>query len=134
MNGELRQELRHLVDQAIRARTGRPVEPGAPDIGRTPHGTQSGYRRGCRCTQCRLAANDAKQAWRNAHREYYNAQNREYRRQMRAKRGEPEVHGTLASYTNHNCRCEACTEANRVAQAAKRTRYRREHRAPWVTP
>jgi hypothetical protein len=136
VNGELRQELRHRVDQATRARTGQPVDPEAPDLGRTPHGSQSGYRKGCRCLQCTLAARDAKQRWRNAHRAYYNEQNRNYRRRKRAEGAqsvpptEAKWHGTVGGYINHSCRCERCTEAQRVQQAEYRERvgdYRKRH-------
>lgn len=31
-------------------------------------------------------------------------------------------HGSVSTYTNHACRCAACTEAHRVSFAAKRKR------------
>jgi hypothetical protein len=73
-----------------------------------PHGTAAGYQRLlCSCDHCR--------AWqRNRQREITAA--------LKA-RGLPEGdprHGSKNGYGNYGCRCAACTEAGRKANAAQR--------------
>lgn len=66
----------------------------------------SGYRRGCRCSECRAA---------NAARSLH-----------RRSRGEaPEqAHGTRGGYNNYGCRCAPCTAANSAASAAYKRNLR----------
>ena len=69
------------------------------------HGTESGYvKKGCRCADCRAAANRA----RNARRKLVIAGIRDV--------GE---HGKASSYSD-GCRCAACREAHRLYHAARR--------------
>jgi len=70
------------------------------------HGTNTGYKHGCRCTACTTAATKA---------------SRESRARMRATGTMPAVaHGTENGYVNWACRCEACTAANTAAVARRR--------------
>jgi len=73
------------------------------------HGSNTRYRNGCRCADCRTAAN-------------------EHNRQARqAKQGLPDGdprHGTQNGYSHHSCRCERCLAAGRAYSRAK---YRRLH-------
>ena len=70
------------------------------------HGTPGGYKRGCRCDDCRVAAGNSVLAW-------------QHRNQ--ALRRQPPAHGTLNGYLNYRCRCQEC----RDVYAA----YQREYRA-----
>lgn len=54
----------------------------------------SGYKRGCRCRECRAA-------------------NTEKSRRRRAT-GKPKQHGSATTYSNYGCRCEPCREAWRA--------------------
>lgn len=56
---------------------------------------------------------------------------REHQREMRAKRATrtPELdqllwHGTVSTYKNHRCRCEACSEAGAEANRRRPSRAR----------
>lgn len=58
----------------------------------------NGYKRGCRCTECREA-------------------NRIRRAQQRASKNPPN-HGTESGYFNYGCRCAPCKAAGAKANAA----------------
>lgn len=60
---------------------------------RDNHGTETRYRLGCRCDECRRGQNAARAA--------------------RRKRPNVAVHGLNSSYSN-GCRCAACRDAHRV--------------------
>jgi len=67
---------------------------------RDNHGTETRWQLGCRCDECKAAANAARAA--------------------RRRHAAPAVHGTHTSYAN-GCRCDACREATNA--------YRRLYRA-----
>lgn len=81
-----------------------------------PHGSRYTYiTHGCRCDACTKANSVACREW--AHRQL--AQ----RELIDGRLVAPvwaELHGKQSTYTNHGCRCEPCTQANRDAQ----THYR----------
>jgi excisionase family DNA binding protein len=69
------------------------VEPA----GRLTHGGRYAYEVGCRCEACRTAWND------------YHRAAREQRAANLVERGSDGLqHGTVSTYKNHRCRCEAC--------------------------
>lgn len=98
-----------------------------------PHGTENGYNRGCRCSECTKAQTLA----RKGRRQRQAAREREKNilrhthhaivdRIQRIPNREVEdglQHGTDSTYSNHGCRCAECKEARRVYQA----QYRDEH-------
>jgi len=76
------------------------------------HGSRSTYiNYGCRCDPCTKANSAACREW--AHRQMA-------RRELidgRLVAPLPDAqHGKQPTYTNHGCRCEPCTAANRDAQ------------------
>lgn len=83
------------------------------------HGTETGYKRRCRCRPCLDAAN--------------NNRNRRRDRQSGATPGElavagiPAWHGTDNGYVNRGCRCRFCTLAH------THENYKRKRRT-WVDP
>lgn len=70
------------------------------------HGTRSGYRKGCRCQDCRSA---------NSFTQYAQAL-------KRASGDRLEVPHGLGGYTNYKCRCPTCSAAARDSNAAARAR------------
>jgi len=72
-----------------RRKRGRPANPN-------PHGTNSGYCRGCRCEPCKEAAR---------------THGIEYRNRLRNSPTPLRVHGTLNGYNTYGCRCDECYEA-----------------------
>lgn len=87
-----------------------------------PHGSNAGYRRGCKCADCKKA--HAEDVQRN-----YLKNHPEQRAAYRKHGGDithPEFpHGINAGYVA-GCRCEECKEAHRVNFTA----YSRVYRAP----
>lgn len=78
--------------------------------GVTPHGTETKYRRGCRCDECRAG----------------NAVRRRKEAERRASWSiaiPSHVHGTTNGYSNYDCRCDQCraasTEAKRLLREEK---------------
>lgn len=68
----------------------------------TEHGTDSCYVKGCRKDECRRAHNEAHTRMRRA-------------RYAEFAAGEVSPpHGRRSTYLNYGCRCDECTEANRV--------------------
>lgn len=61
------------------------------ETGQLVHGTEGGYKRGCRCDACREATNAA--------------------RRRRRRHPNVAVHGKPSGYSN-GCRCEECTTAH----------------------
>ena len=61
------------------------------------HGKASSYtHRGCRCVECRRAANEVMRAW-------------------EARQSPADApHGTRSGYTSYRCRCDDCRDANRT--------------------
>jgi hypothetical protein len=88
---------RRIEVEALRALVERQrVEPAE----RLTHGGRYAYEVGCRCDACRTAWND------------YHRTARERRAANLEQRGGDGVqHGTVSTYRNHGCRCEACVEA-----------------------
>ena len=74
------------------------------------HGTYSDYNQGCHCELCTAAKREYGRRYRKANAE-----------RIRAciEAGAPLPaniqHGRTGSYTNHGCRCEDCTRAQREA-------------------
>lgn len=65
-----------------------------------PHGTTAGYKRGCRCTDCRTAV------------AAYYRRRRADRRKYVEENGLPsEISHGNSAYHNWGCRCGVCTEA-----------------------
>lgn len=110
------------------------------------HGTDSRYQAGCRCKKCRRAhaadqyrnkinramsliePGDARHG-ENGYMNYYcrcrvcRDGHREAIRQRAAQLAPDDPrHGRYATYVNHGCRCDACTEATRVYRAHLRKR------------
>jgi excisionase family DNA binding protein len=87
---------RRIEVEAMRAfLTEQWVEPA----GGLTHGSRYAYEVGCRFDSCRTAWNDYHRAARE-------------RRAAKLEQGSDEVrHGTVSTYRNHGCRCEACFQA-----------------------
>jgi hypothetical protein len=68
------------------------------------HGTDSMYRRGCKCDECRRAHRESIYAWRET-------------------RGVKE-HGLATSYFNYGCRCVPCKEAASLQRREQKARRR----------
>jgi excisionase family DNA binding protein len=82
------------------------VEPA----GRLTHGGRYAYEVGCRCEACRTA-------WNGYHR------TARERRAANLKRDSDAVrHGTVSTYRNHRCRCEACFQAQAEWNRARPSR------------
>lgn len=77
----------------------------------TPHGTDSKYRGGCRCENCRAAHTEA-------------LRKRRERKQAWPVLIPDRAHGTEGGYSNHGCRCDLCKDAHRLARNAMNARNR----------
>lgn len=73
----------------------------------TSHGTVSRYNTGCRCGLC-TRANSSRAT---TNRKLRLARRIEIDGRLTAPLP-PERHGVWSTYTNHGCRCEACTVEN----------------------
>ena len=74
------------------------------------------YEVGCRCDACRTHGNDYHRAARE-------------RRAANLERGSDRLqHGTLSTYKNHRCRCEACAQAGAEANRRRPSRAVRPDR------
>jgi hypothetical protein len=76
------------------------------------HGTRYAYKRGCRCDPCRVAHTE------------YQWESRMMRYDRPLAPDDPR-HGKASTYTNHGCRCRACTAANTAVGTARTQRLRR---------
>lgn len=83
------------------------------------HGLASSYIRGCRCDLCKDAAREK----RAIHRKMRQAERVMVNGRLFAPNA--SVHGTLGTYGNWGCRCEACTKA---ASAEGRNRHAKQTR------
>ena len=95
-------EMTEALDAFVRR---RPIREGTV----VKHGTPYAYRQWrCLCPLC-------KKAWRDYIREYRH----EHVGAPTTPRAEVAVHGTRAKYVG-GCRCDECTEANRLYHAERR--------------
>ncbi|MFE6126678.1 hypothetical protein ACFQ6Q_00175 [Streptomyces sp. NPDC056437] len=79
------------------------------------HGRVGGYRRGCRCDECRAANARAQQ-------------NSKARRSADPAAIDRAGHGKATTYVNYGCRCDPCKHAGSIDNAA-RYRARKEKAA-----
>lgn len=71
-----------------------------------PHGSDSGYSRGCRCDACRAAHATACRL----------------RRAEKSTRLQDAPHGEPSTYSNWACRCAPCVAAHSAALTRRRSR------------
>ncbi len=128
MTSAQREAIRRARDKANRALVEATRDLYEAETGETGHGIR-GYWNGCRCNNCRDANQTYRRERRKINGDHLRASARAGRRRRRLL---ADWHGTLGGYTNHRCRCEACTEAMRVRQVDYRAKQARANRAPWV--
>ena len=85
-------------------------------------GTTRGYRRGCRCDECRRANTEYMRRYRGS------VPRAEYLANVAGAETSTE-HGTVGRYWRHGCRCEVCSRGNTERHALWRaSKKRRESR------
>jgi hypothetical protein len=93
------------------------------------HGTASGYNRGCRCDECRVAHTEYNREymkrWMAENRERYAEIKARHRAKALAELQNPDDprHGRAGTYAL-GCRCERCREAHSRADRERRERFR----------
>lgn len=108
-------ERRAAIREATASLAAEAATVGPIEVPEWPHGTLTGWRRGCRCGPCR-----------EAHADYERA----YRRRFPGRVGSAHqrgtsttAHGTRSRYVA-GCRCDACAEASREYDRQRRRRRR----------